>query len=314
MSPFAVRRVVWPTLEPIQKPLTPSPSPRKRGEGSWFWDSLLVLVLLAGCGAPSDQGSAETRPGTTSAGAAKERDLPKLGDYLPPLDKGRIELAPPEGWYVPPASSKYVVRVQKSRTSMYPSVIVTAEDYRGEGIFNVSSENVGKFAEQIAAALKKDRSAVKRFERGNFVGVAHAKRGKVTTPVTKIIEMLRLETVVAGRKYRIELRSEDRSLQRDQPYLFAVVDGIRFPAAGSDEKPKPAPAEKAKEPPQEGADQQAQPEKTPKEEPKKGKGLDLDKLDELLEKGVRNLLPERPGGCFAQKVPDTFFRPEQQHS
>jgi microcystin degradation protein MlrC len=25
------------------------------------------------------------------------------------------------------------------------------------------------------------------------------------------------------------------------------------------------------------------------------------------EKGVRNLLPERPGGCFAQKVPDPFF-------
>ena len=24
-------------------------------------------------------------------------------------------------------------------------------------------------------------------------------------------------------------------------------------------------------------------------------------------KGVRNLLPERPGGCFAQKVPDTFY-------
>jgi hypothetical protein len=25
------------------------------------------------------------------------------------------------------------------------------------------------------------------------------------------------------------------------------------------------------------------------------------------EKGVRYLLPERPEGCFAQKVPDTFF-------
>ena len=27
------------------------------------------------------------------------------------------------------------------------------------------------------------------------------------------------------------------------------------------------------------------------------------------EKGVRNLLPERPCGCFAQKVPDPFFGP-----
>ena len=30
-------------------------------------------------------------------------------------------------------------------------------------------------------------------------------------------------------------------------------------------------------------------------------------LRPLCEKGVRYLLPERPGGCCAQKVPDTFL-------
>ena len=29
--------------------------------------------------------------------------------------------------------------------------------------------------------------------------------------------------------------------------------------------------------------------------------------NEGAEKGVRNLLPERPAGCFAQKIPDPFF-------
>jgi len=28
---------------------------------------------------------------------------------------------------------------------------------------------------------------------------------------------------------------------------------------------------------------------------------------EKIRKGVRHLLPERPAGCFAQKVPDTFL-------
>lgn len=256
MRPFPLRRVVWPAV---------------------------VLGLLAGCGAPSDQGSAANRSSAAKADVAKGRDLPKLGDYLPPLDRGRIELAPPEGWHVPSASSKYVVRVQKSRTSTYPALIVTAEDYQGEGIFHVSSENVSKFAEQMAAALEKDKSAVKRFERGKFVGVAHAKRGRVRTPVTRIIEMLCLETVVAGRKYRIELRSEDGSLQRDQPYLFAVVDGIRFLAAGSDEKPKQSPVGKAEEPPKEGGEEQGEAKEGPKEEPNKDEGLDLDKLDKLDE-------------------------------
>jgi len=31
-------------------------------------------------------------------------------------------------------------------------------------------------------------------------------------------------------------------------------------------------------------------------------------------KGVRNLLPERPEGCFAQKVPDPFFNPRRCRS
>ena len=34
----------------------------------------------------------------------------------------------------------------------------------------------------------------------------------------------------------------------------------------------------------------------------------IDREDVHAEKGVRNLLPERPGGCLAQKVPDPFFR------
>src|SRR5712692_7302719 len=31
------------------------------------------------------------------------------------------------------------------------------------------------------------------------------------------------------------------------------------------------------------------------------------------EKGVRHLLPERPEGCFAQKVPDPFFAGRHAH-
>ena len=38
--------------------------------------------------------------------------------------------------------------------------------------------------------------------------------------------------------------------------------------------------------------------------------LDRTTTGEATGKGVRNLLPERPGGCFAQKVPDTFSQAE----
>ncbi|HUT89980.1 MAG TPA: hypothetical protein VMY37_10805 [Thermoguttaceae bacterium] len=262
-----------------------------------FWLVVWLVVPLglpAGCGTGPDDASPKKR--STVVGT---QELPSLSDYLPPLDGGRIEFAPPKGWNVPPASSDYVVRVRKSAKENYPSIVVTAED--SEGIANVTAENVKEFAGQVAAAVEKDKSAVKPMI-GKFVGVAYRKRAKVRKPVTRILEVLYLETAVAGRKYRIELRCEEGSLEKSQPYLFAVVEGIRFLEAGPDEKPEETAAtkEEPEEEPQkdkegapeakQGAKQEpkAGPKAEPKEKAKKkakeegGLELDLDKLDKLL--------------------------------
>lgn len=244
----------------------------------------VVLGLLLGCGGPAGQGSAEKRdpvdepaadPVTTDVAA-----LPKLGDYLPPLDKGRIEVAVPEGWYVPPASSKYVVRFQPSETVRYPCVVVTAEDCREGGISTVTRENVGEFAEQVASSLKKERSAVRPFEVGDFVGVAYRKRGKEPHSVSKILELFYLDTVVAGRRYSIHLRSSEGSLETDRPFLYTVVGGIKFAELKASAPPEET---KVKEDSRERAEEK--PAEEVEKKPKKSGGeLDLDKLDELLKK------------------------------
>ena len=270
-----------------------------------FWLVVWLVIPLglpAGCGTGPDDPSPGKSPTVVST-----QELPSLGDYLPPLDGGRIEFAPPKGWNVPPASSDYVVRVQKSAKENFPSIVVTAED--SEGIANTSAENVKEFAGRVAAAVKKDKSAVTPMEIGKFVGVAYRKRAKVKKPVTRILEVLYLETVVAGRKYRIELRCEEGSLEESQPYLFAAVKGIKFLEKGADEKPRET-AEKQEEPEEEpqkdkpqkdkeGAGEAKQgakqePKAGPKAEPKEkekakkkakeegGLELDLDKLDKLL--------------------------------
>ena len=82
----------------------------------------ILLIVVGGCSRGPDRGSAPKR-----SAAVNTQKLPELGDYLPPLDNDRLELAPPAGWYVPSASSKYVVRVQKSNRETYPSVTVTAQ-------------------------------------------------------------------------------------------------------------------------------------------------------------------------------------------
>ncbi|MFH1924303.1 MAG: hypothetical protein ABIP48_31000 [Planctomycetota bacterium] len=243
------------------------------------------LAALAGCGAGSEQKPAGKEK---RSNVIETAGLPSLGDYLPPLDDGRLELAAPKGWHFPPRSSKYVVRAQKSATEAYPSVVLTAEDYDGEGIDTVSMKNVETFAGKVAAAAKKDKSAVKPVEIGRFVGVVYTKRAKVRQPVTRILDLVCLETVVNGRKYRFELRSEEGSREKDQPYLYAVAKGIRFAGTGLEvqaeqKQPKEESEEEPKEEPQEKP--KAKPDEKAKEKPKKKEGgleLDLDKLDDLL--------------------------------
>ncbi len=272
----------------------------------------VLLPVVGGCGGCSGGGSAPKGPAAKGTAKVPTQKLPQLGDYLPPLDRDRLELAPPEGWYVPSASSQYVVRVQKSDKDKYPSVTVTAEEYDDQGIQNVSEGNVNEFAAQVADAVNKDKSAVQPRKIGDFVGVAYAKRAKIRQPVTRILDVLYLETVVAGRKYRFELRSEEGSLDKDRPYLYAVVSGARFLQADSEPKqepapePEPEPKEKpAKDAEPDEPDQQEpkpEPKQKPEEEPKEEAGekpkeeakekpdkddsleLDLDKLDELIKK------------------------------
>ena len=62
----------------------------------------VLMGLLLGCSRPSGTGTAKKRAPASEAKIADELglsdavdvgDLPKLGDYLPPLDRGRIEVA-----------------------------------------------------------------------------------------------------------------------------------------------------------------------------------------------------------------------------
>lgn len=264
------------------------------------------LAALAGCGTGSEQKPAGKEKRTNVIETA---GLPSLGDYLPPLDDGRLEFAAPKGWHFPPRSSKCVVRAQKSATEEYPSVVLTAEDYDGEGIDTVSMKNVETFAGKVAAAAKKDKSAVKPVEIGRCVGVVYTKRAKVRQPVTRILDLLLLETVVDGRKYRFELRSEEGSREKDQPYLYAVAEGIRFAGTGLEvqaeqKQPKEESEEEVRKEPKKDDEAEGKTEEGPKEEPEKepqekpkakpdekakekpkkegGLDLDLDKLDDLL--------------------------------
>jgi hypothetical protein len=253
--------------------------------------------LLAGCGGPSPQDAPEGRGDSASpprpSDATGVETLAELGDYLPPLDDGRIEVAPPKGWHCPPRSHLYVFRAQKSVQERYPRLVVTAEDV-GDDVADVSEANVDQFAKQTAAALNKSPSEVLPVVLGDFVGVAYRRRGREEKSVSRIVDLLYLDTVVGGRKYSIVLRTEEGMLEAGKPYLYAVAKGIRFLPSETQAPPRKAeprdaaaaglPKVREDVPGQDAG----KPEKKPEEEAhgatekKDGVELDLDKLDALL--------------------------------
>jgi len=184
--------------------------------------TLILLGILLGCtdSEPPPPPVEDPRPLQVDLGR-----MPQLGDYMSGLDNGRLDVAPPEGWTLGSRSKGYVVRFLRSDQEQYPMILVTGEDYQGP--LDVSSDNVEDFARRI----KEEESVggpVEPIVVGRFVGVTYRKRGKEPRSVNRILERLLVETIVAGRKYGVELRAREGRLDEAKESLFAVVGGIRF--------------------------------------------------------------------------------------
>jgi len=217
---------------------------------------LLSLVLMTGCSRRTEEttGGNDTKPRAAAprAGSPAAEDvwsldewdgaaeLPELADSLPPLDGRRIEVAPPAGWQVPPRSSKWIVRFKQHADSSYPTILLTAVDY--PDVPDVSAEaDLKKFATLVAEAEKVPEA--RPVEIGQFVGVAYRKRGKEPGTISSVVERFFLSTVVAGRKYTLELQTREGTLSTTRPSLMAVAKGIKFldaDAPGQPAEPKDA--------------------------------------------------------------------------
>ena len=214
--------------------------------GVLICSSLLICAaatLWSGCSKP------RKAPVSTRSTSVEIGELPALGAPMGPLDDGRIRVAPPEDWSIPPRSSQWIVRFKESDNLKYPSILITAEDY--ENVFNVTRANVGEFARQISDALTEDNTTARLSENiepveiGDLMYIAYQRRAKVTSAGKSVVlDRLFLETVAAGRKYTIELRTRTGTIDKYRPYVHAVAGGIEFLAAN----PEPPDADKPPEP------------------------------------------------------------------
>ena len=210
-----------------------------------IWFSALIaagMLGLGGCGS-----SSQVEPGSDEGPAAtaeplKRRDaasLPPVDDYLPPLDDGRVEIAPPKGWKTLARMPKYLVNFNQGKSvNDFPRISITAENAPA-GTTDLTEANAYEFAAAVAAQLRAEKKKAiaespkpiilgdrvwSRYVRNPFFG---------GDPIA--IQML--QTVHGGRQYNVELivnvkdeRDYAADLQTSRDAAYSVAAHMKFPA------------------------------------------------------------------------------------
>lgn len=226
--------------------------------GGFFALKILGLCLLiyfsGGCGRSGSSGTSGVSRSEESVARFDVGPLPELGDSLPLLDGGRLEISPPKAWVVSPRSTQYLVRFQSESGNPYPSVLVTAQD--SPKFKQLTVDNLETFARSVAAELEAAgvKTTVKVGRIGSHLGVMYTRRARVKDALGGIVERLFFETVAGGRRYQFELRTPPETLSLAEPFFLAIVRGAKISAVGDlEDQPEEPEAQSV-------ADKSAQPE------------------------------------------------------
>ncbi len=220
---------------------------------------IVAVLLLAGCsgaagpanpsgntpGGAQTGGAADDGSGSPAANAPKGPKTYKLsdlsvglGDYLPPLDEGRVEIAPPGDWRVGSRQKDYVVWFHQYKDArLLPQIRVTAEDAPEDAPQNATAADVDAYAKWVAGSVEKDLGAketliepVVPLVLGENAFGRYVRAGKKGGG---LIERQMLTTTHDGRVYTIELIVLPEELKkrevRDAGYVVGA--GMKFQKA-----------------------------------------------------------------------------------
>jgi hypothetical protein len=213
----------------------------------------LVAMVAPGCDsgslpAPATGVSATpaTAPAPSSSGykVRLTEDLPTVGDALPPLDDGRIEIAGPQGWRTLPRNSReYLVGFVPGQASQLPRIVVTVKDPPA-GLEDTTEDNAHQLAESLDAGQRSNAKLVVPEHclpiiLGDRTFVRHVRLARMDgDPV--VIQSL--QTVAGGRLYSVELicavnaadgREYASSLKEHRDQGYAVAANMKFTAGAT---------------------------------------------------------------------------------
>jgi hypothetical protein len=170
---------------------------------------------LAGCGrggAATDQQqtAAPSEAGEETETGYKYRaveDLPAVGDYLAPLDDGKVEVAGPAGWIQLPNTSRHLAAFAQDKANQLPRITVTAAESPLPVLGDVTEDTIEQFVEIFDREFQRDaKKVVPEFGRPIYLGetlfVRHVRLAIISG---KKVAIQSLKTVQGGRLYNIEL-------------------------------------------------------------------------------------------------------------
>jgi hypothetical protein len=159
-----------------------------------------------------DKGAPPAAATEAAEGGIKRRsaeDLPAVGDYLPPLDDGKVEIAGPEGWIQLPGTSKHLVAFAPDKSKAYPRINVTAGDSPLPVLGDLTEENAAQFVTVLDEPYRKKRKSLP--EAGKPIvlgGTPFIRQVRLVSINKKQLAVQWLSTVQKGRHYTVELFCE----------------------------------------------------------------------------------------------------------
>ena len=123
---------------------------RVLGRSAWLLAGL--ILFMAGCSGSDPAGDTGADAGGKKADDALAS---KIGDYMPPLDGGRLEIAAPKGWdWANPGGGVLVAFKPKgAEINALPRVLLSVADSDFPGIDDVTASNAEDFVRQVAASI-----------------------------------------------------------------------------------------------------------------------------------------------------------------
>ena len=208
--------------------------------------AVLTVLIVTGCGRENTGGTAEKG----RAPAIKRRtidDLPPIGEYLPPLDAGKVEIAPPANWNRIPRGSKWLAAFCKGKVSDLPRITVDADFPPPSFGDDVTEDNVDALADALNKQLATERRKVEEPCRPIILGDTLFLRHVRLAQGPAVIQSL--QTVRNGRLYTVELIADvnaprheeyDASLTQYRDFGYAVAANMKFAEDSSPVSPADA--------------------------------------------------------------------------